>query len=188
MDTILKAAEKLTPPSSRQKKWRPYTINFMLAIRQHLDLQKPLNASIYTCLTTCFFATGRVGKFTVPKLDGFVPETHISDSKLSYDQSRKGLKVTVLHIPHTKVSHRGEDVCWAKQEGLTNPDTALAHHFEINNPPDDIHLFAYRHKAGHQPLTKSKFITELAKATWAAGLEPLQGHRIRIGLTLEYLL
>ena len=58
MDTILKAAEKLTPPSSRQKKWRPYTINFMLAIRQHLDLQKPLNASVYTCLTTCFFATG----------------------------------------------------------------------------------------------------------------------------------
>jgi hypothetical protein len=32
MDTILKAPEKLTPPSSRRKKQRPYTINFMLAI------------------------------------------------------------------------------------------------------------------------------------------------------------
>ena len=188
MDTILKAAEKLTPPSSRRKKRRPYTIDFILAVRQRLDLQKPLDASVYTCLTTCFFATGRVGEFTVPKLDGFVPETHVSKPRLSYDQSREGLKVTVLHIPHTKVAHRGEDVCWAKQEGLTDPDTALAHHFEINNPPDDVHLFAYRHKAGHRPLTKSKFIAELAKAARAAGLEPLQGHGIRIGSTLEYLL
>ena len=129
-----------------------------------------------------------MGEFTVPKLDGFIPETHVSKSRLSYDQSREGLKVTVLHIPHTKVSHRGEDVCWAKQEGLTDPDAALAHHFKINNPPNDVHLFAYRHKAGHWPLTKSKLIAELAKAARAVGLEPLQGHGIRIGSTLEYLL
>ena len=50
------------------------------------------------------------------------------------------------------------------------------------------HLFAYHHKNGHRPLTKSKFLTELAKAARAAGLEPLQGHGIRIGSTLEYLL
>ena len=32
MDTILKAAEKVTPASSRWKKRRPYTLDFMLAI------------------------------------------------------------------------------------------------------------------------------------------------------------
>ena len=32
MDTMLKAAEKMTPPSSRRKKRRPYTIDFILAI------------------------------------------------------------------------------------------------------------------------------------------------------------
>jgi len=76
MDTMLKAAEKLTPPSSRRKKRRPYTLDFILAIRQHLDLQKPLDASVFACLSTCFFATRRVGEFTVPKLDGFNPEVH----------------------------------------------------------------------------------------------------------------
>ena len=35
---------------------------------------------------------------------------------------------------------------------------------------------------------KSKFITELVKATRAASLDPLQGHSIRIGSTLKYLL
>jgi len=188
MDAILKAAEKVTPASSRRKKRRPYTLDFMLAIHRHLDLQKPLDSAVFACLTTCFFATGRVGEFTLPKLNGFSPEAHISKTRLSYDQSREGLRVTVLHIPCTKVAHRGEDVCWAKQDGLIDPDTALANHLKVNNPPDNAHLFAYHHKTTHRPLTKSKFISELAKAARVAGLEPLQGHGIRIGSTLEYLL
>ena len=96
--------------------------------------------------------------------------------------------MTVLHIPHTKVSQQGEDECWAKQDGLIDPDMALAHHLEVNNLPQEGHLFTYHHKNGHRPLTKSKFLAELAKAARAGGLERLQGHGIRIGSTLEYLL
>ena len=187
MDTMLKAAEKMTPPSSRHKKRRPYTPDFILAIRQHLDLQKPLNAAVFACLSTCF-VTGWVGEFTMPKLNGFNLEAHVSKSGISYDQSRDGQQVTVLQIPRTKVAPQGEDVCWAKQDGPIDPDATLAHHLEVNVPPDDAHLFAYRHKTAHRPLTKSKFILELAIAAHAAGLEPLQGHGIRISSTLEYLL
>jgi len=43
-------------------------------------------------------------------------------------------------------------------------------------------------KVEHRPLTKNKFLERVAKATCAANLEPLQGHGIRIGSTLEYLL
>lgn len=77
---------------------------------------------------------------------------------------------------------------WAKQNGPTDPEDALENHFRVNNPPDNHHLFAYRFKSGHRPLTKSKFIDRLATAARAAGLDPLQGHGIRIGSTLEYLL
>lgn len=188
MDAMLKAAEKVTPASLKRKKQRPYTIKFMLAIRQHLDLSKPLNASVFACLTTCFFGTGRVGEFTVLRLDGFNPEIHISRERIAYDQTREGQKVTVLHVPRTKTSQQGEDLCWARQEGLVDPEAALYHHLEVNDLPSQGHLFAYRHKNGHRPLTKSKFISALAGAARAAGLEPLQGHSIRIGLTLEYLL
>ena len=151
-------------------------------------LSTPLGASAFACLATCFFATGRVGEFTVQRLDGFNPEFHVSKNQLSYDQNREGQQVTVLHLPRTKASPQGEDVCWAKQDGLMDPNTALAHHLEVNDPPQDGHLFAYRHKNGHQPLTKSKFLAELARAARAAGLEPLHGHGIRIGSTFEYLL
>ena len=188
LEALLKAAEKLTPPSSRRKKRRPYTIDFMLAIQRNMDPNTPLGASVLACLTTCFFATGRVGEFTVQRLDGFDPNVHVSKGRLSYDQDREGQRVTVLHIPRTKVSPQGEDVCWARQEGPMDPDTALARHLEVNDPPPDGHLFAYRHKNGYRPLTKTKFLAELAKAARAAGLEPLQGHGIRIGSTLEYLL
>ena len=116
MDSMLKLMEKMTPLSSRCKKRCPYTIDFILAIQQHLDLQKPLNTSVFTCLSTCFFATGWVGEFTIPKLDEFNPEAHVSKAGISYDQSRDRQQVTVLRIPCTKMVPQGEDVCWAKQD------------------------------------------------------------------------
>jgi len=188
LEALLKAAEKLTPPSSRRKKRHPYTIDFMQAIWHHIDLATPLGASVFACLSTCFFATRRVGEFTVQRLDALDPNSHVSRTQVRYDQDRGGQQVTVLHIPRTKAAPQGEDVCWARQEGLLDPDSALAHHLEINDPPLNDHLFAYRHKNGHRPLTKPKFLTELARATCMAGLDPLQGHGIRIGSTLEYLL
>ncbi|KAF8811033.1 hypothetical protein BYT27DRAFT_6471013 [Phlegmacium glaucopus] len=82
----------------------------------------------------------------------------------------------------------GEDVYWAKQHGESDPVAALERHKNVNMPPPEGHLFAYRYKNGHRPLTKTKFIERMANAARAAGLEPLQGHGIRIGATLEYLL
>ena len=73
LDALLKAAEKLSPPSLKRKKRCPYTIDFMLAIQHHIDLSAPLGASVFTCLTTCFFMTGHVGEFTVQRLNGFNP-------------------------------------------------------------------------------------------------------------------
>jgi len=188
LEALMKAADKLTPPSSRRKKWRPYTINFMLAIWRNIDLAMPLGASVFMCLSTCFFATGRVGEFTVQRLDAFDPNLHVSRAQVRYDQDQEGQQVTVLHVPHTKAAPQGEDICWARKEGPMDPDSALAHHLEVNDSPLNDHLFTYHHKNGHKPLTKSKFLAELAKATCAAGLEPLQGHGIRIRSTLEYLL
>ena len=71
MDTMLRAAEKLTPPTSRRKQRRPYTPDYMGALRRQLNLEEPLDAAVYACLTTCFYASGRLGEFTVRRLDGF---------------------------------------------------------------------------------------------------------------------
>jgi hypothetical protein len=189
MDTMLRAADKLTPTSSRKKKRLLYTPDFIIAVWQQLDLNDPLDAAVFACLTTCFYASVRLGEFTVRTLQTFKPSLHVITRNLSYDQDRNSLKVTMLHLPRTKMAgSEGEDVYWASQEGDTDPTAALQNHLQISQPSEASHLFAYQVKHARQPLTKSKFLERLGKAARAAGKEPLQGHGIRIGSTLEYLL
>jgi hypothetical protein len=188
VEALLKAADKLTPSSSKRKKRRPYTTDFIVAIRNNLNLDDPLNAAVYSCLTSAFYGAARVCEFTVRTLDAFDPALHVKPSNVSIKQDRNGLEVTNFHIPRTKSSSEGEDVFWARQNGLTDPEVALHNHMRVNQPPRDGHLFAYRWKNNHRPLTKSKFLLRLGQAAKSAGLDPLQGHGIRIGATLEYLL
>ena len=189
METMLRAANKLTPAGSRKKKCCPYTPGFILAVRAHLDLEKPIDAAVFACLTTCFYASARLGEFTARTLSAFNPNTHVTLQHLSYNQDRNGLKVTVLHIPKMKAAgNEGEDVYWASQEGGTDPTAALAQHLQVNQPSETSHLFAYRALHTCRPLTKVKFLERVGEAATAAGLEPLQGHGLRIRSMLEYLL
>ena len=189
MDAMLRAANKLTPSSAKKKKRCPYTPDFILAVRKHLDLEKPLDAAVFACLTTCFYASARLGEFTVRTLSSFNPNTNVTTQHLTYDQDRNRYKVTVLHLPRTKAAgNEGEDVYWASQEGDTDPTAALTQHLRVNQPSAASHLFAYKAMNTRRALTKTKFLEKVAEAACAAGLEPLQGHGIRIGSTLEYLL
>lgn len=186
---MLQAADKLTPSSSKRKKHHPYTPEFISAIRQQLDLDVPLDAAVFACLATCFYASARLGEFTVWTLNGFNPNSHITPLHLSYDQDRNDFKVTVLHLPRTKAAgSEGENVYWASQDGDTDPTVALGNHLRVNQPSETSHLFAYKVSHMHCPLTKLKFMEKVGDAARTAGLEPLQGHGIRIGPTLEYLL
>ncbi|KIK71872.1 hypothetical protein PAXRUDRAFT_22716 [Paxillus rubicundulus Ve08.2h10] len=60
-------------------------------------------------------------------------------------------------------------------------------HIVVNGPPVDSHLFAYRHKGGHRPLTKSKFTASLSSAAKKAGIKPFQGHSIDGGQVMPML-
>ena len=143
-DTMLRAADKLTPGSSKRKKWQPYTPDFISAVRQQMDLNDPLNAAVFACLTTCFYASARLGEFTVRTLQSFNPNMHVTTRHLSYEQDRNNLKVTVLHLPRTKMAgNEGEDIYWASQEGDTNPTAALQNHLRVNQPSEASHLFSY---------------------------------------------
>lgn len=90
METMLRAAEKLTPPSSKRKPRRLFTPDYIIALRGQLDLNKPLDAAVYACLTTCFYASARVGELTVQKLDDFNSTKSVTRRHLSYGQDRLG--------------------------------------------------------------------------------------------------
>ena len=189
LEAVLKGADRLTPLSSKRKKRLPYTPEFIAKLRQHMKLDDPFDAAVFACLTTCFYAAARVGEFVVPRLDAFSAAQHITPANLRVDRNSEGLEVTILHVPHTKAAPlEGEDVFWSSHPGLTDPYSALENHMRVNNPPNDAHLFAYKYKSQLRPLTKHAFIKRLASVARLAGVEPLQGHGIRIGATLFYLL
>lgn len=161
----------------------------MLSIRNNLILADPLHAAVFACLTTTFYAAARTGEFTTKTLKDFHPSLHVKPSNIRVELDRNGLSSTIFTLPSTKSEPiNGEEVSWCKQNGGTDPDSALNHHLNINTPPPNGPLFAYRSGTSFKPLTKAKFIKTLATAAKAAGLDPLQGHGIRIGATLEYLL
>jgi hypothetical protein len=188
LTSILHAAESVAPASSKRKKQQPYTMDFIRSIHTQLKLDDPRDAAVYACLTTTFYTTARLGEFTMPRLGTFNPDSHVKPSDVSTSTDRQGNQVTAFFIPCTKSAREGEQVSWAQQEGVTDPKGALENHLRVNDPPPNLHLFAYKCKAGHRPLTKRKMIERLTKAARDAGLDPLQGHGIRIGATLEYLL
>src|ERR1700733_10600688 len=150
----------------------------MTKLKGQLNLQDPLDAVTFACLTTCFYAAGHVSEFTVKRLDHFDRTKHATPANLRQEKDHNGLQVTVLHLPFTKAAPEGEDISWAWQNGPTNPCEGLENHLQVNKPPSSGHLFAYRWKSGHCPLTKKTFISHLAQAARDAGEDPLQGHGI----------
>lgn len=191
MEVILRGAERLAPKTSKRKKRQPYTVEYMEKLRAVMDLADPFDAAVFACLTTIFWSGARVGEFTIANLRSFDPSLHIQPKHVRPDCDRQGNAVMTFFIPHTKCVAEGESVQWARQEGVLDPEAALENHQTVNNPPEDGPLFAYRYnrsKDGYRALTKPKFVGRLHEAAKLAGLEPLQGHGIRIGSTLEYLL
>lgn len=89
----------------------------IIAIRHQLNLNIPLHAAVFACLTTTFYATARLGEFTISRLDAFNPEVHIKPSDVRRDVDRQGRQTTNFHLPWTKAAPQGEDVYWARQEG-----------------------------------------------------------------------
>ncbi|KAI5897477.1 uncharacterized protein SCHCODRAFT_02461006, partial [Schizophyllum commune H4-8] len=157
LDVLLKAADKLAPPTSRRKQRQPYTIEILARVRPRFDLQVPLDAATWACLTTTFWSGARLGEFTVTNLQSFDPRVHVKPSDMSSVSDRQGNKQQKFHIPRTKANQlHGEDVFWAEQPGEIDPKLALDAHLALNTPGPNDALFSYPHgkTRARRPLTK----------------------------------
>lgn len=74
---------------------------------KHLDLSKPLDAAVYACLTTAFYALCRLGELTVKALKSFEHD----------------FVVTKIFLPRTKTSNVGQSVFWAQQDNPFRVET-----------------------------------------------------------------
>jgi hypothetical protein len=186
----LRAAARLAPPSSKRKERQPYTVEHMEKLSRFLDPNDTLDAAVFACLTITFYAAARCGETTVKNLKTFDVTRNVTREGLSSRVDAAQQVVTVLRVPFTKTKPEGEDIYWSVINGRTDPQAALENHLRINNPPLREHLFAYKAngEARHRPLTKKTFIARLQEVATEAGEETLQGHGIRIGATLHYLM
>jgi hypothetical protein len=167
----------------------PYTTEHLQRLHEHLDLANSgFNIAVFACLTTTFWGTAHLGETTVKTLNSFDPLIHTKPSDVKIVQDHLGLSQTEILIPCTKSAPHGETISWAKQSRLADPEAILQAHILHNAPPINGHLFAYRWKGTYRPLTKSAFLKHIRQAAKDAQLELLQGHGIRIGSTLKYLL
>ncbi|KAH7919128.1 hypothetical protein BV22DRAFT_1134068 [Leucogyrophana mollusca] len=189
LKAILEGANRLAPQTSKRAKRAPFTPDAIILIRARLNLNEPLDAAVFTCLTTVFYGIARLGEFTVPTLKDFDPTKHITQANVTETRDRNGLPATRFHIPRTKSSPvEGEDTQWAAQDGLSDPAEALKNHLQVNTGDQSEHLFAWRHPKGLRPLSKREFTKCITLAAASANLPDLKGHSIHIGGTLEYLL
>ncbi|KAJ7851476.1 hypothetical protein B0H13DRAFT_2399780 [Mycena leptocephala] len=188
LEALLRAADQMTPLSSKRQARMPYTTEILCLLRPHFDLSNPLDTAVWSCLTTLYWSTSRGGEFTVRTLTSFDAAIHIKPSNITEVRDHNGLKQTNFFLPRTKSAPHGESVYWAKQNGPTDLKAALANHLSVNKPPPNVALFSYFHKSSHRPLTKTEFRKHLSKAFTAADVEFIHVHGICIGSTLEYLL
>ncbi|KAF8226993.1 hypothetical protein L208DRAFT_1424901 [Tricholoma matsutake] len=139
--------------------WQPNQTKMEVLLKAvtNLKLDEPLDAAVFTCLTTCFYAMGHIGEFTVPQLSAFDPNVHVTRANLRWDQDWNGLPFTELFIPCTKAAPQGKKVQWSHQNGPMDPKDALTNHFHVNNPAPNAHLFSYHSKKAIKPLTKAKW-------------------------------
>ena len=190
MEALLKAGIKMSPKEARKREKEPWTVEYLTKVCETLTADDPKDAAIHACLTTAFWGTARLGEVTVPKLDGFDPSVHVKLSNVQHNvRDQNDLEETVIFIPWTKVAReKGENIFWAKQEGVVDPKNALENHIRVNNPPSEGHLFAFKHKDSMRPMTRTILLTRVTKIASDLGLPKIPGHGIRIGSTLEYLL
>ena len=190
LDAIIKGAKHMAPQALTRQLREPITVNYIEEVYSHLSDTDPLDVAVFACLTTAFWSTARLGEFTIKNLTAFDPKPHVKRADVGKDTDRRGFKTTTFRIPETKANRtEGEMLYWAKQEGASDPESALKRHPDLNNPDNGFHLFRYHNKQGKMvPMTKSTFTKRLSDAALAAGLPRMKGHSIRIGSTLEYLL
>ena len=108
--TLYTSALKLTPVTSRCPAREPLIMHTMGLILTQLNPNVPLDATVYSCLTTIFLACSHLREFTVPSLMAFNGSAHISWLRVRTEVNWFEEQQTVFALPQTKTLACSEDV------------------------------------------------------------------------------
>jgi hypothetical protein len=184
----LRGADRLTPESSTRPLRPPISREMLLALHVHLDPTVALDACTAAVANTAFWSQCRLGEILSPRAKSYNPTMNPMAYHLKPSTTPAGSRI--LHLPNTKTrGKRGDNVYLCRQLDKTDPISALANHFSVNNITNDLPLFCYetgRNK--HMALTKRKLLTRCNEIWIPLGYPAVSGHCFRIGGTTELLL
>ena len=142
LNAIIKGTKCMAPCTSKRQKRAPITVEYIEKVSAHLSNKEPLDVAVFTCLTSAFWSTARLGELTVRNLSAFDPETHVKRLDVGERVDKNGFKTTTIHIPKTKADYmEGEDLYWVRQKGPSDLESALRRYLKIDNPDANFHLF-----------------------------------------------
>ncbi|KAL1948033.1 hypothetical protein VTO73DRAFT_12108 [Trametes versicolor] len=191
LKAAIDGASKLAPDSSKKKKREPATVALLHSLSAQFDLSVSLDAAVWACVLVSFFSLARLGELTVKNQSAFKQASHPSRSSLRLERHRGGSEVRCIFLPCTKSAPQGEDISFARQSAPIDPWNALDIHLQLNDLPQDSHIFAYKRRPADTvgiPLTKPEYNKRMKAALTAISAPTIHGHSLRIGGTLEYLL
>ncbi|KAF8886363.1 hypothetical protein BD779DRAFT_1611783 [Infundibulicybe gibba] len=164
---LLKGADNMTPDSSKQPPRPPITLAMIRALHRSLDLSTEFDVCVFATATVAFWGQSRLGEL-------------LSSSAKAFDPSK---------IPTVENGGiRGEHIYICRQNGRSDPITAIERHITINELTPHLPLFSYAIGDGrHLALTKDKFLARCNEIWTMYGWPRMTGHSFRIGGTTKLL-
>ena len=160
----------------------PITLDIMHRLRGAWLSSPGLPDKIMLWAAACagFFGFLRAGEFTVPSMQVYDPEVHLSLSDLSVD-SHSSPSMACLRIKQSKTDpfRQSVDVFLCRTNSPICPVEAIVSYIGVrSSTPGPLFVL---HSG--TPLTRSYLVTQLQAALRAAGLNDKQfnGHSFRIG-------
>ncbi|KAJ7599190.1 hypothetical protein C8J56DRAFT_725307, partial [Mycena floridula] len=145
LDAILSAVRKKAPASSRKEKRLPVTHAMLLLLASGLCIfTNHLDACVFMVACVSFFCQLRLGEIlhSARAVDSFDPNINPLFRHLKPPSTSRGTRI--LHIPFSKTMlERGDDVAVARQQGETDPISAIENHSSINRMVPDAPLASY---------------------------------------------
>ncbi|KAF8797829.1 hypothetical protein BYT27DRAFT_7041133, partial [Phlegmacium glaucopus] len=182
---VLNGVDRLAPAKSIKPPRIPINAVMLSHLINALNLLDPLDAAFAACAVTAFWGQCRLGELLPSRIAD--SSTLVLPSHTDLKRSPRNPSAYILHLPHTKTHHRGQDVVIVEQRDPINPISLLKNHLHTSHTPHTLPLFAYATHEGHRSFTKKIFLQRCNHIWQSLGYPHMTGHCFRIGGTTELL-
>lgn len=106
------AVGKLAPVSSKRPKRSPVTFDYMVALREGLNLRNSFDVAVWAVATVAFWSCRRLGELLVLSPKSFDNSRNLAQSaSMKFKVLRHGECTACFHIPWSKMTHeKGADI------------------------------------------------------------------------------